>query len=269
MAGRRSSTAAKSAKMRVGCGSATLGIFTPILKDAADEVVVLDAHITGLMSRHVAGNFAGVKPTGTALKFKQSTPGRYFGDHGEGWGGTSITHPADVIDHIDMSVGWPGMTVLITETTGQNGALFEVDDSGRLSQIALTDKARFALETIADSCEPSRVSAVYTAGSGGSARAGVTRFPVKLTQAVHAGKAHLTVGGAGGFIWPGGGISFMVDVERVKAGSFYWTPTPATICPLEYTMLVEDYEAMGGHMAAMKPFKAVDPETGQGEDQEK
>ena len=254
------------AKMRVGCGSATLGIFAPLLKDAADEAIILDAHITGLMSRHVAGNFAGVKPTGVALKFKQSTPGRYFGDHGEGWGGTSITNPVEVVDHIDMSVGWPGMTVLITETTGQNGALFEVDADGRLHEIPLTDKARFALSAIANSCEPSLVSAIYTAGSGGSARAGVTRFPIKLTQAVHAGKAHLTVGGASGFIWPGGGISFLVDVERVKAGSFYWTPTPATICPLEYTMLVSDYEAMGGHVAAMKPFKALDPvgEDGEG-----
>jgi len=247
------------AKMRVGCGSATLGIFAPLLKNAADEVIVLDAHITGLMSRHVAGQFVGVRPTGIALKFKQSTPGRYFGDHGEGWGGTSIINPVDVIDHIDMSVGWPGMTVLITETTGQNGALFEVDEVGTLCQIALTETACLALEAIASSCEPSRVSAIYTAGSGGSARAGVTRFPIKLTRAVHAGKAHLTVGGASGFILPGGGISFMVDVERVRAGSFYWTPTPATICPLEYTMLVADYEAMGGHMAAMKPFSAVAP----------
>jgi hypothetical protein len=247
------------AKMRVGCGSATLGIFAPLLKDAADEVVVLDAHITGLLSRHVAGRFAGVKPTGMALKFTQSTPGRYFGDHGAGWGGTSITDSPAVIDRIDMTVGWPGMTVLVTETTGQNGALFQVDADGTLHEIPLTGKARFALKAIADSCEPSRVSAVYTAGSGGSARAGVTRFPIKLTQAVHAGKARLTVGGAGGFIWPGGGISFLVDVERVLPGSFYWTPTPATICPLEYTMLVSDYEAMGGHVAAMKPFKAVDP----------
>lgn len=158
-----------------------------------------------------------------------------------------------------MSVGWPGMTVLITETTGQNGALFEVDESGTLCQIALTDTACLALEAISSSCEPSRVSAIYTAGSGGSARAGVTRYPIRLTRAVHAGKAHLTVGGASGFILPGGGISFMVDVERVRAGSFYWTPTPATICPLEYTMLVKDYEDMGGHIAAMKPFSAVAP----------
>jgi hypothetical protein len=58
---------------------------------------------------------------------------------------------------------------------------------------------------------------------------------------------------------PGGGINFMVDVERVKEGSFYWTPTPATICPIEYTMDLEEYENMGGHMEAMKPFTAKKP----------
>ena len=259
----------KVAKMRVGCGSATLGIFAPILKKAADEVVIMDAHITGLMSRHVAGSYAGAPPTGVKLKFAQSTPGRYFGDHGEGWGGTSITDPADVIASIDMTVGWEGMKILITETTGQQGALFQVDQTGKLHEIPLTDEARFALNAIESACEPSRVSAIYTGGSGGSARAGVTKFPIKLTHAVHAGKAHLTVGGASGFVLPGGGISFMVDVERVKAGAFYWTPTPATICPLEYTMAVKDYEAMGGHVEAMRPFQTVAPKTGDADKNEK
>jgi len=244
-------------KMRVGCGSATLGIFAPLLKDAADEAIVLDAHVTGLMSRHVAGGFAGVRPTGVSLKFRQSTPGRYFGDHGEGWGGTSITNPADIIDSIDMNTAWSGMTILITETTGQNGAMFEVDASGGILSIPLTDKAKAALSAIESSCEPSMVSAIYTAGSGGSARAGVTKHPIKLTQAVHARKANLTVGGSPTFVMPGGGISFMVDVERVKPGSFYWTPTPATICPVEYTMEKEEYEKIGGHVEAMKPFKVV------------
>ena len=244
------------AKMRVGCGSATLGIFAPLLKEGADEAIVLDAHVTGLMSRHVAGGYAGVKPTGVELKFPQSTPGRYFGDHGEGWGGTSITDPKEIVKSVDMEVAWEGMTVLITETTGQNGAMFEVDGGGSLKEIPLSDKAKFALDAIASSCEESMVSAIYTAGSGGSARAGVTKFPIKLTQAVHSGKANLTVGGSPTFVMPGGGISFMVDVERVKEGSFYWTPTPATICPLEYTMERGDYEEMGGHVEAMKPFKA-------------
>lgn len=249
----------QGAKMRVGCGSATLGIFAPLLREAADEVIVLDAHVTGLMSHHVAGGYAGAKPTGVRLKFVQSTPGRYFGDHGEGWGGTSITDPAAIIESIDMNTAWPGMTILITETTGQNGAMFEVDASGGMAKIPLTDKAKSALQAIESSCEPSMVSAIYTAGSGGSARAGVTKFPIKLTRAIHARKASLTVGGSPTFVMPGGGISFMVDVERVKPGSFYWTPTPATICPVEYTMEKDEYEKIGGHVEAMKPFRVVMP----------
>ncbi|MBW1636168.1 MAG: 4Fe-4S binding protein [Deltaproteobacteria bacterium] len=252
------------AKMRVGCGSAALGIFAPLFKEAADEVIVLDAHVTGLMSEHVAGSYAGARPTGVNLIFSQSTPGRYFGDHGEGWGGTSITDPVDIIESVDMNIGWAGMKILITETTGQNGAMFLVEESGIVRKIPLTGKAKEALEAIESSCEPSLVSAIYTAGSGGSARAGVTRFPIRLTQAVHAGKAHLTVGGSPVFVMPGGGISFMVDVERVKAGSFYWTPTPATICPVEYTMEKGEYERIGGHVAAMKPFNVVNISTRSG-----
>jgi hypothetical protein len=139
--------------------------------------------------------------------------------------------------------------------------MFEVIESGELREVPLTQKARAALQAISNSCEPSRVSAVYTAGAGGSARAGVTKYPIKLTQAVHRGEAHLTVGGSPSYVLPGGGITFMVDVERVKDGSFYWTPTPATICPLEYTMEVKDYEDLGGHVEAMKPFDAKEPKS--------
>jgi hypothetical protein len=249
----------EATKMRVGCGSATMGLFAPLLVEAAAEVIILDSHITGQMSRHVAGQYAGAKPTGVHLKFNESTPGRYFGDHGDGWGGTSITNPVDIIDTIDMNIARGGMTLLITETTGQNGAMFKMQADGRLDEIRLTAKAKAALEAISNSCEPSRVSAVYTAGAGGSARAGVTKYPIKLTQAVHAAKAHLTVGGSPGFVLPGGGITFMVDVERVKRGSFYWTPTPATICPLEYTMELDEYKKMGGHVEAMRPFEAKKP----------
>jgi NAD-dependent dihydropyrimidine dehydrogenase PreA subunit len=247
------------ANMRVGCGSATMGLFAPLLKEAADEVIVLDSHLTGLMSEHAAGRFVGAKTSGVKLKFRQSTPGRYFGDHGPGWGGTSIVRPQDIIAAVDLTVAQPGMRVLVTETTGAQGALFEVDAGGKLSEVPLTATCRQALATIRESCEPSLVSALYMGGAGGSARAGVTRYPIELTHAVHRGRAVLTVGGAPVFILPGGGINFMVDVQRVKTNFFYWTPTPATICPIEYTMELIDYERMGGHVHAMRPFEALEP----------
>jgi len=245
--------------MRVGCGSATLGLFAPLLKSAADEVIILDSHITSLMSEHAAGRFVGARPSGIRLRFRMSTPGRYFGDHGDGWGGTSISDPLAVISRIDRNVARPGLRVLITETTGRNGRLFELGKDGHFNEILLTEACTQALEAITSSCEASRVSAVYVGGAGGSARAGVTLYPLKLTKAVHEAKACLTVGGAPTYVLPGGGINFMVDVERVKEGFFYWTPTPATICPIEYTMELPDYEEMGGHMQAMKPFTAQEP----------
>ncbi len=247
--------------MRVGCGSATTGIFAGLFVEAADEVLVLDSHITGQLSRHVAGVTAGARPTGVEVVFPMSTPGRYFGDHGDGWGGTSITDPKALIKSIDMAVARPGMTILITETTGQNGAMFEVQADGSLKNIPLSPKAQAALEAIRDTCQPSLVSAIYTAGSGGSARAGVCRYPIKLTRAVHRNQVVVTVGGVPAYVLPGGGITFFVDAGQVKPGSFSWTPTPATICPLEYTMDLKDYEAMGGHVEAMKPFPAREPKS--------
>lgn len=242
--------------MRVGCGSATLGLFANLFREVADEVIVLDSHLTGLMSEHAAGVFVGAEPSGVRLRFKRSTPGRYFGDHGPGWGGTSITDPATIIESIDMSVARPGMKILITETTGRNAAYFEVGSSGQLSKLPMHSQAAAAIAELAATCQESRVSAVYCGGSGGSARAGVTRYPIKLTQAVHGMKARLTIGGAPAFVLPGGGINFMVDVEKVMSGAFTWVPTPATVCPVEYTMTLDDFRDMGGHVEAMKPFTA-------------
>lgn len=246
-------------RMRVGCGSAAMGLFASIFRQVADEVIVLDSHLTSLMSEHPAGKFVGARPTGVRLKFRQSTPGRYFGDHGHGWGGTSILDPREAIAGVDMGVAWPGMRILVTETTGERASMLIVDEKGDLKETPLSEEAKKVVETIASSCEPSRVSAVYVGGAGGSARAGVVRYPLKLTKAVHSGLATLTVAGAPVYILPGGGINFMVDVERVKEDSFSMTPTPAIICPIEYTMKLEDYEKMGGHMEVMKPYKPKVP----------
>ena len=41
--------------MRVGCGSATIGMFAAQWKGLVDEVVIVDDHITGVVSEHQAG----------------------------------------------------------------------------------------------------------------------------------------------------------------------------------------------------------------------
>lgn len=244
-------------KMRVGCGSATLGLFAPLLKTAADEVVVLDSHLTGLLTEHAAGRFLGTTPSGARLKFQRSTPGRYFGDHGKGWGGTSVVDPRTVFSPGGLRNVRPGARILITETTGQQAAYFRVREEGTLVEEDLPPEARRAVTTISETCQESRVSVLYCGGTGGSARAGVTTHPIRLTRAVHARKARLTVGGAPTFLLPGGGINFMVDVERVLAGAFTWVPTPALVIPVEYTMRWEDYEAIGGHLEAVKPLEVA------------
>ncbi|MFB0520523.1 MAG: 4Fe-4S binding protein [Desulfatiglandales bacterium] len=244
-------------KMRVGCGSATAGLFAPLIKEAADEVIVIDSHITSLFTEHTAGTYLGVTPSGVRLRFRMSTPGRYFGKQGDGWGGTPIEDPKDIIDSIDMNIAHPGMRILITETTGQRAAMYRVMKKGALEEIPLSVKAQELIESIQNHCEASRVSGVYVGGSGGSWRAGVGIYPIKLTRAVHENRAMITVGGAPTFILPGGGIDFLVDVEKVKTGAFTWIPTPATVAPIEVTMRLADYMEIGGHLGSIKSIQAL------------
>src|SRR5690606_9646771 len=46
-------------RMRVGCGSATIGMFATQWRGLVDEVVVVDDHITGVVSEHQAGKVIG------------------------------------------------------------------------------------------------------------------------------------------------------------------------------------------------------------------
>lgn len=239
-------------KMRVGCGSATIGMFAAQLKEVVDEAIILDYHVVGLLSEHLAGEAVGMTWSGVRPKARKSTRGRYFGEHGHGWGGTSIENPRDAIQSVDMSVAKAGLKILVTETTAQKAALFQLQSNGAVEEIAMPPEVRKVVDTIAGNCENARVSALYTGGTGGSARAGVAVHPIKVTQAVHSGDAKLTIGGGPTFVLPGGGINFMVDVEKVVPKAFTWVPTPATVAPVEYTMTRQKYEEIGGHTKFIK-----------------
>ena len=64
--------------MRVGCGSATIGMFAKQWHGHVDEVVVVDDHITGVLTEHEAGKGLDMTPSGIRVNGRRSTPGRYF-----------------------------------------------------------------------------------------------------------------------------------------------------------------------------------------------
>jgi len=58
----------------------------------------------------------------------------------------------------------------------------------------------------------------------------------------------VTCGGAPVYLWPGGGITLMIDVTTMPDNAFGYVPTPAIVAPIEFTLRREDYAALGGHM---------------------
>ena len=98
---------------------------------------------------------------------------------------------------------------------------------------------------------------LYVAGAGGSLRAGVTENPIALTRAIKQRLVNVTCGGAPVYVWPGGGITVMVDVAKMPAHSFGSVPTPAIVSPIEVTLRASDYRALGGHMERVRTLEDV------------
>ena len=249
-------------RMRVGCGSATIGIFAQQWHGHADEVIVVDDHITGMLSEHQAGRFLGMTPSGLRVRGRRSTPGRYFqvAEPGHGWGGTNIQDPLEIIDRIKPGVAYSGLRLLMVSTTGEDSAFFVLDDELKPVQQEMPAVLQTVVERIGENCEPALASVVFMAGAGGSLRAGVTENPVRLTRSVRDLLTRVTCGGAPAYIWPGGGITLMVDVTRMPENSFGSVPTPALVAPIEFTMKKEDFHQMGGHMDFIRKLEEVSEE---------
>ncbi len=245
--------------MRVGCGSAAIGMFASQWARHVDEVVVVDDHITGVLSEHQAGKLLDVPPTGIRVNGRRSTPGRYFqvANPGTGWGGTDVDDPLTILKPADGKVAWPGLRLLMVSTTGEQHAYYELDGTLEPRPLPLPDRLRESVERIAENCEPSLCSVLFMGGAGGSLRAGVTENPVKLTNSVKDSLTRVSCGGADAYVWPGGGITVMVDVMEMPTNSFGYVPTPALVAPIEFTMRLSDYLALGGHADSVRPIERV------------
>ena len=245
--------------MRVGCGSATIGMFAQQWVGHVDEVVVVDDHITGVLSEHQAGKLLDIPPTGIRMKGRRSTPGRYFqvAEPGTGWGGTSIEDPLTILGPFNPKVAWPGLRLMMVSTTGEQWAYYELDADLAPRPAEPSATLRASAELIAENCEPSLCSVLFMGGAGGSLRAGVTTNPVKLTRSVKDALTYVSCGGAQAYVWPGGGITVMVDVTKMPSNAFGYVPTPALVAPIEFTLRKEDYAALGGYLDRIQPVDSV------------
>ena len=148
----------------------------------------------------------------------------------------------------------------MVSTTGEDSAFYVLDDELKPVQQEMPAVLQTVVERIGENCEPALASVVFMAGAGGSLRAGVTENPVRLTRSVRDLLTRVTCGGAPAYIWPGGGITLMVDVTRMPENSFGSVPTPALVAPIEFTMKKEDFHQMGGHMDFIRKLEEVSEE---------
>ncbi len=237
----------ESEDMKIACGAAIMGMFGPKLYTLADEIIILDSDITGLFSESHVGHVFGFEWRGLKPRGKYGSPGRYFGYPGDGWGGSDVMDPAEAFEIVNPEKVRPGMKVLVLEVTGRQAALLAADEKKHFHPLPLPEDVEAIRRLIAENKEPSMTSAIYMGGSGGSARAGITVNPIKLNRAVHKEEVKLTVGGVSAFVLPGGGINFLVDTGKMRWRPFSWTPAPAVVAPIEYTMSEETYIRLGGH----------------------
>ncbi len=247
-------------RMRVGCGSATIGMFASQWQGLVDEVVVVDDHITGVVSEHQAGKVLGWPDTGIRIKGRRSTPGRYFqvAKAGRGWGGTDIEDPLIILGPWRPEKGArPGLTLLMVSTTGEQFGYYILNDTLVPEPAPLPQTLQPTVDLIAENCEPALCTVLFMGGAGGSLRAGVTQNPVKLTQSVQALKTTVTCGGAPVYVWPGGGITLMVDVTTLPEQAFGYVPTPALVAPLEFTLRRDAYRALGGYNEAIRDLDDI------------
>ncbi len=247
-------------RMRVGCGSATIGMFAAQWHGLVDEVVVVDDHITGVVSEHQAGKVLGWPETGIRIKGRRSTPGRYFqvARPGLGWGGTDIEDPLTILGEWNPEKGArPGLTLLMVSTTGEQHGFYVLDYDLVPRAAPLPEALRGTVDLIAENCEPALCTVMFMGGAGGSLRSGVTKNPVRLTRSVQALKTGVTCGGVPAWVWPGGGITLMVDVARMPEASFGYVPTPAIVAPLEFRLRRDDFRALGGHDEAVRSIADV------------
>ena len=181
-----------------------------------------------------------------------------FGARASAGAARSISDPLSILgDWNEKKGARPGMSLMMVSTTGEQFAYYELDEALKPVEKPFPERLRKSVGLIEDNCEPALCTVLFVGGAGGSLRAGVVENPVNLTRSVQGLRTYVTVGGAPVYVWPGGGITLMVDVTRVPENAFGYVPTPALVAPIEFTLRRDDYLALGGHAAEIRTLDDI------------
>ena len=236
--------------MRVGCGSATIGIFAKQWLGHVDEVIVVDDHITGVLSEHQAGSCLDMRPAGIRVRGRRSTPGRYFQVAEPGHRLGRHRHRRSARDHRERSTRsrrWPGLRLLMVSTTGEHRAYFVLDDDAAAAAGGdAGGRARRRSSASARTASRRCASVLFMAGAGGSLRAGVTENPVRLTRSVQGARWPASPAAARRSMSGRAAASPSWSTSpRMPDNAFGYVPTPALVAPIEFTMRRDDYAGAG------------------------
>ena len=167
--------------MRVGCGSATIGIFAKQWFGKVDDVVVVDDHITGVLSEHQAGKLDRRDADGIA--HKEADARRRVAISGSptpaqvGEEPTSPI-PSTILDAFDRQ-GRPGRPDFVNGFDHRRAQRLSSGSTRRCvpCEADMPDDLARSVALIAENCEPALSTVLFMGGAGGSLRAGVTENP--------------------------------------------------------------------------------------------
>ncbi len=248
------------AKMRVGCGSMIVEGFARQWMDIhVDEVIACDFDVTAALSTHTTcGVRYGMKPSGVIPRGVYSSPGRYFGTPGTGWGGSDIRCAREAIASVDRAVARPGARIVVTETSAERAGYFELDENLEPVELPIPEDVEGVLQFIRDNCENCSVNVTAVACIGGGVRNVLSsQGPLRVNQALREKKVMFSICGQPGHVLPGGGITVESSVANMPENAFSWVATPATVFPIEMTTTREYYEEMGGYIDAVRPIHEI------------
>jgi len=217
--------------MRVGCGSATIGMFA---KQWFGKWTTLWWWTT---TSRACFPRPGGKTSGRARnRNRDSGPPLYSRPLFSGWpspapaGRHDISDPLTILNRLNRNL--PGRTFACSWSAPPASSLPITNSMKRCapSKRSLPETLKESVGRIRENCEPALTTVLFMGGAGGSLRAGVTENPVKLTDPSNATYAS--------HLWRSAriylarcGITFMVDVTRMPENAFGYVPTPALVAP--------------------------------------